>query len=366
MLSLIKKQNSVRHQENRFVTRWAQAVLDRQNGACEVKRERWTESDVLSLPTDEPDYFERKGAQILEDNGKFLEAVAKACSAFANSGGGSLLIGVEDDGSITGVDPHKGREPIRDWLEQKIPNLLDYSLSDFRVHVVEPASDSCIPEGKIVVVIDVGDSALAPHQSRRDSRYYHRVDGRSVPAPHFYLDLLRQRLASPALEFGLNEVSVSNACAHDTGIFVQLKLAFWIRNTGRVAAYRWRLRLNKPILPHELVAKNRTNDFFLDPGKYPIRWPGRGGVSVDSTILPGDVMRDTLEIGVILRPTHLTKPSVMSEISDMIGGLVINCQLATETSPGVPLDISLADSSDLERLFLGIVERCGPAVGLSA
>jgi hypothetical protein len=365
MLSLIKKQNSVRHQENRFVTRWAQAVLDRQNGACEVKRERWTESDVLSLPPGEQDFFERKGARLLEDNGSFLAAVAKACSAFANSGGGSLLIGVEDDGSITGVDPHKGREPLRDWLEQKIPNLLDYRLSDFRVHEVEAARESLIPAGKIVIVIDVGDSALAPHQSQRDKFYYHRVAGTSAPAPHFYLDLLRQRLASPALEFGLNEVSVSNACAHDTGIFVQLKLAFWIRNTGRVAAYRWRLRLNKAVSRREIVNKTRSRDFFLDRRLFPVSPSGKDNYPMDVTILPGDIMGDTLTMGVLLRPTALTKPSVMSELGDMIGDLVINCQLATETSPGLPLDITLVDHSDLERLFSTMIECCDPEVGLS-
>jgi len=365
MLLLIKKLSSVRHQEKRFVTRWAQAVLDRQNGACEVKRERWTESDVLSLPTGEQDFFERKGARLLEDNGKFLDAVAKACSAFANSGGGSLLLGVEDDGTLTGVDPQKGGEPLVDWLEQKIPNLLDYRMSDFRVHVVEPARESCIPAGKIVIVIDVGDSALAPHQSQRDKFYYHRVSGRSAPAPHFYLDLLRQRLASPALEFGLNEVNVWNAGAYDNGIFVHVKLAFWIRNTGRVAAYKWRLRLNKAVSPVELADKIRTRDFYFDPRAFPVRRSGPGGISTDDTILPGDIVGHTLELGVLLRPTNLTKPSVMSELGGMIGDLVLTCQLATETSPGAPLDIALADHSDLERLFTGVVGYCGPAVGLS-
>jgi hypothetical protein len=365
MLPLMKKVRSVRYEENRFITRWAQAVLDRQNGACEVKRDRWTENDVLSLPSGEQDFFERKGARLLDDNGKFLDAVAKACSAFANSGGGSLLLGVEDDGTLTGVDPQKGGEPLNDWLEQKIPNLLDYRMSDFRVHVVEPAKESCIPEGKIVIVIDVGDSALAPHQSQRDKFYYHRVAGRSAPAPHFYLDLLRQRLASPALEFGLNEVNVSNACVHDNGIFVQLNLAFWIRNNGRVAAYRWRLRLNNAVSPLVLVDRNKTRDFFVDPQAFPVRWPGRGGISMDDTILPGDVRGHMLELGVLLRPTRFTNPSVITEISGMIGELVITCQLATETSPGAPVDISLADHLDLERVFAAIVGYCGPAVGLS-
>jgi predicted HTH transcriptional regulator len=113
-------------------------------------------------------------------------------SAFANSGGGSLILGVEDDGFLTGLPSHVGKTAVRDWVEQKIPSLLDYPLSDFRVHTASKASPSKIPEGREVVVIDVGDSALAPHQSKRDHIYYQRAGGRSIPAPHFYIELLRQ------------------------------------------------------------------------------------------------------------------------------------------------------------------------------
>lgn len=363
MLPLINKLRAYRQEESRFATRWVQAVLGRQNGAGGVKRERWTESDVLSLPAGEHDYFERKGARLLEDIGNFQAALAKACSAFANSGGGSLLLGVEDDGTLIGVDPYKGKEPLRDWLEQKIPNLLDYSLSDFRVHVVERAIESRIPAGKIVVVIDVGDSALAPHQSRRQKVYFHRVAGRSEPAPHFYLDLLRQRLASPALEFSLQEIETVKAYEHENGIFVELKLLFWIRNTGRAAAYRWRLRPTKFDTRSKLLDEKRVR-YYFDREKFPVR-SSRGGINLDSTILPGEIGSQSLDLGVLLRPTRLTKLDVMTELNGMIGDLVITCQLATECSPGVPLDIALGDRADLEKIYARITE-CRPNLGLPA
>lgn len=364
MLPLINKLRAYRQEESRFATRWVQAVLGRQNGAGEVKRERWTESDVLSLPAGEHDYFERKGAGLLEDSGKFLDTVAKACSAFANSGGGSLLLGVEDDGTLTGVDPNKGKEPLRDWLEQKIPGLLDYGLSDFRVHVVEPAIESCIPAGKIVVVIDVGDSALAPHQSRRQKVYFHRVAGRSEHAPHFYLDLLRQRLASPTLEFSLEGIETVNAHQHEGGVFVELNMFFWIRNTGRAAAYRWRLRATEfdTILNSLDELKGRH---YFDRSIFPVRSSRKGGISLDNTILPGETRRQELDLGVLLRPNKLTKLDVMTELSRMISDLVVTFQLATECSPGVPLDIALGEKADLEKIYVRITE-CRPELGLPA
>jgi hypothetical protein len=82
-------------------------------------------------------------------------------------------------------------------LEQIIPNLLEYPLQDFRVHEVEPDRSTSIPNNKVVIVIDVGDSPLAPHQDIFKRVYFHRVGGHSKPAPHHYLDLLRSRETYP-------------------------------------------------------------------------------------------------------------------------------------------------------------------------
>jgi putative transposase len=102
-----------------------------------VKRERWTEADLDELPAEEPDGFDRKAGQLFETSqDNFLNSIAKALSAFANSGGGSLILGIKDDGLPDGLRPFVGRTAMRDWIEQKIPHLLDYPLSDFRVHTV--------------------------------------------------------------------------------------------------------------------------------------------------------------------------------------------------------------------------------------
>jgi hypothetical protein len=157
-----------------------------------VKRERWLEDEVMALPPGEHDFLERKAGALLASS-DFRQDMAKALSALANSGGGHLLLGVRDDGSFDGVPEFKGRQPVREWLEQVLPELLDYPLQDFRVHEVERVSPSTIPIGSVVIVVDVGDSMLAPHQSSTSKIYYYRVGGRSVPAPHFYLETLRGR-----------------------------------------------------------------------------------------------------------------------------------------------------------------------------
>jgi predicted HTH transcriptional regulator len=152
-----------------------------------VKRERWTEAELEDLPTEESDVFERKSGKLFdfEDQTKFLDSVAKALSAFANSGGGSLIIGVDDNGTPDGLPATVGRAAMRDWIEQKTPHLLDYPISDFRVHTVIKSDPSRIPADKEVIVIDVGDSAAAPHQHKRDKVYYRREGGDQPLLPIF-------------------------------------------------------------------------------------------------------------------------------------------------------------------------------------
>lgn len=163
-----------------------------------MKKERWTESEIVSLPSGEHDYFERKSGVFLKD-AEFREKLAKAISAFANSGGGHLIIGVQDNGSIDGVAKiHKGRITTRDWLEQTIPHLVNYPLQDFRVHEVEPDTVSTIPTDQVLIVIDIGDSLQAPHQSAVTKIYHYRAGGRSERAPHHFLEILRGREKYPS------------------------------------------------------------------------------------------------------------------------------------------------------------------------
>src|SRR5438067_336555 len=79
-----------------------------------MKKEFWREADVLELPAGEQDYFERKSGAILTET-DWRDEIAKGISAFANAGGGHLILDVQNDGSIDGVPRiHKGY-PLQDF-----------------------------------------------------------------------------------------------------------------------------------------------------------------------------------------------------------------------------------------------------------
>lgn len=304
-----------------------------------VKREQWTEEQVGELPAGEHDYFDRKSGQLFnnsQERNNLYDVLAKAASAFANSGGGHLILGVKDDGTFDGVPKiFSGTTTTREWLEQKVPGFLDYALVDFRVHTVVRANLSVIPASRDLIIIDFGDSSLAPHQSRRHGQYFHRSGGHSIPAPHFYLELLRQRLTNPSLDFKLQSVDVDGAWRHEGSLILRIDALFNVENTGRIAAYKWAL------VARTLgnVPEDRGDDYLFGiiPGA-----PGRdSSIRIDDTILPGCGSNEHKIFGVRLRPTTDDEQGMRAELTAMLANMTLTLQLATEMSPGKSKEVAI-------------------------
>jgi hypothetical protein len=201
-------------------------------------KDKWSEEEVNVLPSGEHDYFERKSGDLLISSDCEV-TIAKTLSAFANSGGGHLILGAKDDGTFDGVGLlHKGRTSTRDWLEQNVPNWLDFPLTGFRVHEVDRSPISSIPAQRVVVVIDIPDSEQAPHQSQKDKKYYVRAGGRSVPASHRIIEDIRNRARHPNIE--LRKVEAIRF-GHESGqppagMQVNVTIKWTLANVGRIKA----------------------------------------------------------------------------------------------------------------------------------
>ncbi|MFD1612078.1 helix-turn-helix domain-containing protein [Sphingomonas tabacisoli] len=318
------------------------------------KREAWTEADVQALAAEESDSFERKSGRLLSDMGNFRDALAKAVSAFANSGGGTILLGVEDDGRLIGLPSLVGQQPVKEWFEHTIPNLVDYPLHDFRVHSVLRAEESQTLSDHTVIVIEIGDSALAPHQSKRDQKYYHRVGGTSKPAPHFYLELLRQRAVSATLEVQQIETRYMDTFELDGDFIIQLSLGFMIHNIGRVAAFKW--NLGPRLLNHDMLEIEGWADRYMIGNSLPPN-ARNNGIRVDDTILPDCYMKEEQSICLRMKLDILGKSEIDQEIHNLIDSLKISYRLATETSPGKLVEVRPAEHIDVSLLCSRVAER---------
>ena len=92
-------------------------------------------------------YFDRKSAR------KDTAEIAKHISAFANAAGGKLVIGIEDDGSITGFKRSGARE-IEDFKQSAIVDCVPSPAVSCREIPVVNASG----EDDLILVLDVAAS----------------------------------------------------------------------------------------------------------------------------------------------------------------------------------------------------------------
>lgn len=117
--------------------------------------------------TKENQYFDRKSARIKPED------LAKHFVGFSNANGGVLVVGVEDDGEITGFD-YKGAKDINEFIQVPYSNCLgsvkfEYDISiliekdkEYKVLIfyIEPSENKVIKTTNGKVYLRVGDKTL--------------------------------------------------------------------------------------------------------------------------------------------------------------------------------------------------------------
>ena len=100
--------------------------------------------------------------------------IARTLSAFANTDGGTLLIGVKDNGHIAGIKSEEEYYMIEAASEMYCRPKVPFEAKEWNI------------EGRIVLEVKVKSSFLKPHQSpdKQDVyRTYIRIDDENILAP---------------------------------------------------------------------------------------------------------------------------------------------------------------------------------------
>lgn len=114
------------------------------------------------------------------------EKIAKPMIAFANTKGGIILLGVDDDGTIIGVESEKTEV-----------ELLGFAGAKYCDPPIEPMIDIVPFNGKDVIVVTIKESPQKPHQylgEDEDSggtKVYIRVNDKTVLASKEVVKILR-------------------------------------------------------------------------------------------------------------------------------------------------------------------------------
>ncbi len=134
--------------------------------------------------------------------------IAKEIIAFANTKGGLLIFGIDDDGSIYGVESEKEiAELLKETTEEYCEPKIDYKLNFIEIF------------GREIVVAEIKESDYKPHRIQDYERtldltkaeVYVRVNDKSIPASKEMIKILQaesnnSRLAKYSI--GKNEETV--------------------------------------------------------------------------------------------------------------------------------------------------------------
>jgi predicted HTH transcriptional regulator len=133
------------------------------------------------------------------------EKIARALTAFANTRGGHILFGVDDDGSIVGVESEKSEV-----------DLIMLAGRDFCVPEIEPLIEIIPFDGLDVIVAYVPESDEKPHyftgasgsqvQNEHETKVFIRVNDKTVMASKEVVKILRnERPDAPGVKLSIGE-----------------------------------------------------------------------------------------------------------------------------------------------------------------
>lgn len=107
-----------------------------------------------------------------------IDRVGITVCAFANTAGGHLILGMRaEDGIPVGL---KGIETTeiddkKQWIENKLKDLVEPTLPALDIHAVEITND------EHVLIVDVGESWVAPHRWKKNNHFYRRTSAGNDP-----------------------------------------------------------------------------------------------------------------------------------------------------------------------------------------
>ncbi|MCI0378779.1 MAG: ATP-binding protein [Gemmataceae bacterium] len=200
----------------------------------------WTEADLDALIANgvkesiELDY--KKSEALGKTDGKKNE-ISKDVSAFANSAGGALVYGIEENGNIptsvdAGIDPS---DITKEWLDQVINSRIQRRIDGVRINQIALSSNR---PGRVAYVVSIPQSMRAPHQAA-DKKFYKRFNFESVPMDEYEIRDVARRNESPDLIATLSFYEEQPIRLHfekDTDFSKGVPLSFLVENTASMPA----------------------------------------------------------------------------------------------------------------------------------
>jgi hypothetical protein len=267
------------------------------------KIENWLENDLIefiNINKEERRNLEFKSGKFIKEKSQeeIKKFLAKISSAFANSEGGILILGIGDGGEFNNNDLIElNRNKIRTakWIEDIIfsntsPNFMDFNSFVFDKTKI-PNLTNEDNSGIIVIKFNMG---YAAYQSVPEKVFYYRAGSASEKAPGWLVNVIANRKRAPIIDgqvhvqgFELEDKDFASPEKFKSWKSINIKL--YVNNIGLVTCEKLCIKLYFPAgiqFKHEYHIENwwhlfssgdskvGTRYFFYTPNNIPI-YPGQ-------------------------------------------------------------------------------------------
>lgn len=319
--------------------------------------DRMTTDELKDLMPNKNGWEYKDASLLLKGNREALKSeLGIQSSAFANSGGGYLVFGVNDKTlDFQPCQLTNGREPMEETLAKLIQTSVEYALFGAKVYRINFTDD---PE-KAIFLVAYPDSPKAPHQAKSPPQYYWRTNFGSEPAPHFFLDALRNRPTKAIVDikgivFGisLSEMGRESRGGRDFPISrLDLLLTIEVENTSFVATEDWcihsrddgTLNILKEGFPNYwYLSVSDSLNGTIRPSSHPLQ-PDK------SKLLPGERCRSALVVFVVAIETTDWNKTGRRTIIETCERLRVVMRPATQNAFGVELPFNFEPDSPFRK-----------------
>jgi hypothetical protein len=177
-----------------------------------------------------------KDARALEKTDQKRNELCKDVSAFANSAGGQIIYGIQENNHhpdrVQDADAVNPADISREWVEQVIDSNVQPRIQNLRIHPIDVAV------GRVAYVITIPPATTnAPHQAP-DNKYYYRQNFQSVSMEDYQVRDTMRRATTPELYVHLSLPRGARIeLAHQSGMSKPIILSALVGNRSAQPAF---------------------------------------------------------------------------------------------------------------------------------
>ena len=251
---------------------------------------------LINNEAEESVHLDFKAAGSLSKDGKKKAEIAKDVSAFANSDGGIIVYGIEEqEHKVHALSYIDGHTYTKEWLEQVIQDNIQRRIEGLEIFPIRDNGNIT----KSIYIVKIPRSSNTPHMSA-DKCYYKRNNFRSVKMEEYEVRDLFYRESTPNLK--INGYNFYQSDESDDYITFGFIAQVWNDSNTISTMYKLNCYLNNYIRFNRILwepVKDEMNYTYLEKqrlkifqlGKYPL-FPNE---SVDMLRFSLEIKRENVE-----------------------------------------------------------------------